>query len=235
MASSREYLDYVMGQLEDLADLSYRPMMGEYILYSCGKVVGGIYDDRFLLKPTKSALAIMTDSGKEILLDLPYDGAKKMLAADIDDRTLCCRLIEAICEDLALTEKKKGQKEARTEKEKKKTADFISEGVIAYGVQVGRFVFEKERYVIYALSDLPHIGGNDVFMFYQISKEDHDGLLKLSLPDQIPDPPVTAEESDACHKGFLCGQSAYGMRNEFTLDDADMSLAVKLKRYEDEC
>ena len=71
MASSKEYLDFIMEQLSDLDDISYRPMMGEYILYYRGKVVGGIYDNRFLVKPVKSAVAMMPEADME----LPYDGA----------------------------------------------------------------------------------------------------------------------------------------------------------------
>ena len=75
MASTKEYLDFVLEQLSDLDEVSLRAMMGEYILYYHGKVVGGVYDDRFLVKPTKTAVAMMPDADME----LPYDGAKKML------------------------------------------------------------------------------------------------------------------------------------------------------------
>ena len=59
MASSKGYLDYILEQLSELDDVAYRAMMGEYIIYYRGKVVGGIYDDRFLVKPAKSAVALM--------------------------------------------------------------------------------------------------------------------------------------------------------------------------------
>lgn len=62
MASSKEYLNFILEQLSDLGDLSYRAMMGEYIIYYRGKIVGGIYDDRFLVKPTKSAAAMMPNA-----------------------------------------------------------------------------------------------------------------------------------------------------------------------------
>lgn len=100
MASTKEFLDYVLEQLRDLDEISYRPMMGEYIIYCQSKVVGGVYDDRFLLKATKSALKLLTEEGHEIRMDIPYEGAKEMLAPDIDDKEMCCRLIEAIVEDL---------------------------------------------------------------------------------------------------------------------------------------
>ena len=100
MASSKEYLDFVLDQLSELEGLSTRAMMGEYILYYQRKVIGGIYDDRLLLKPAKSALRLMEDSGRCVQRELPYPGAKEMLAADVDDRELCCRMIRAIAEEL---------------------------------------------------------------------------------------------------------------------------------------
>ena len=71
MASSKEYLDFILEQLSELDDISYRAMMGEYIIYYRGKIIGGIYDDRLLVKPTKSAVSLMTNASYE----LPYDGA----------------------------------------------------------------------------------------------------------------------------------------------------------------
>ena len=78
MASSKEYLDFILDQLSGLDEISCRAMMGEYIVYYRGRIVGGIYDDRFLVKPTKSAVAMMPDADKE----LPYEGAKEMLLVD---------------------------------------------------------------------------------------------------------------------------------------------------------
>ena len=78
MASNQEYLDYILEQLSEASDVTYRPMMGEYILYFRGKIVGGIYDDRFLVKPTKSAQAMMPDAEME----LPYESGKDMLLVD---------------------------------------------------------------------------------------------------------------------------------------------------------
>ena len=83
MASTREYLEFVMEQLSDLQDVSYRAMMGEYIIYYQGKIVGGIYDDRLLIKPTKSAQLLMPNAP----LELPYENAKEMLFVEnVDDR-----------------------------------------------------------------------------------------------------------------------------------------------------
>ena len=97
MASGKEYLDFVLEQLSGLDEITYKAMMGEYILYYRGKVVGGIYDDRFLVKPTKSAMEMMPDADME----LPYDGAKQMiLVDDVDNRGVMYRLIQAIWEDL---------------------------------------------------------------------------------------------------------------------------------------
>ena len=97
MASSKEYFEFVKECLDRLqGDVSYRAMMGEYILYYNGKVVGGIYDDRFLLKPTPSARRLMPDAPEE----LPYEGAKKMLLADIDDKQLLYKVIPEIAKEI---------------------------------------------------------------------------------------------------------------------------------------
>ena len=104
MASSKDYLEYVLDQLSSLNDISYRAMMGEYIIYYQGKIVGGIYDDRFLVKPTKSALDLMPDASRE----LPYEGAKEMLLVeDIDDRDFLNELLNAIVYELPAPKKKK--------------------------------------------------------------------------------------------------------------------------------
>ncbi len=118
----------------------------------------------------------------------------------------------------------KGFMKADRKEESKKPRDFISDGILAYGVSVGRFKFQKERKIIYAVSDFPHIGASDALMYYQISKEDYEKLLKFSQSEGIPDPEVSKDLTDACHKGFLCGESAYAVRNLFVLEDADLSL-----------
>ena len=102
MASDKEYLDYILEQLSKTDGITYKPMMGEYILYCRGKIFGGIYDNRFLVKPTKSAKELMPDAESA----LPYEGAKEMLLADnVEDKDFLRDLINAICEDLP--EKKK--------------------------------------------------------------------------------------------------------------------------------
>lgn len=100
MASSKGYLDFVLDQLAPFEGLTYRPMMGEYLLYCRGKVVGGVYDDRLLIKPTPSALRVLEESGREWGRELPYPGAGEMLLADPDDRELTRRVMEAAAADL---------------------------------------------------------------------------------------------------------------------------------------
>lgn len=103
MASGKDYLDYILEQLSELGDVTYRPMMGEYIIYYRGKIIGGIYDDRFLVKPVKSALSMMPHADME----LPYEGAKKMiLVDDVEDRGFLCGLLEAMYDELPAPKKK---------------------------------------------------------------------------------------------------------------------------------
>ena len=104
MASSKEYLEYILEQLSDLDDITYRAMMGEYIIYYRGKIIGGIYDDRFLVKPVKSAMAMMPDASME----LPYEGAKEMiLIDDVDDRDFLNELLDAMYDELPAPRKKR--------------------------------------------------------------------------------------------------------------------------------
>ena len=104
MASNKAYLDFVLDQLSELDGITWRPMMGEYILYCQGKIVGGIYDDRFLVKPTKSALAMMPHAARE----LPYEGAKEMLLVDnVENREFLRELIGAMLDELPAPKRKK--------------------------------------------------------------------------------------------------------------------------------
>ena len=104
MASSKEYLDFVLEQLSELDDISYRAMMGEYIIYYRGKIVGGIYDDRFLVKNVKVA----ADKMPEADLELPYEGAKEMLLVDdVDNKEFLRELLEAMYDELPEPKKKK--------------------------------------------------------------------------------------------------------------------------------
>ena len=102
MASSKEYLDYILEQLSDTDDVTYRAMMGEYIIYYRGRVIGGIYDNRFLVKPTRSAAELMPGASAEI----PYDGAKEMLLVEnIEDRAFLKELFEKMYDELPVPKK----------------------------------------------------------------------------------------------------------------------------------
>ena len=104
MASSKEYLDFVLEQLSELEEITYRAMMGEYIIYYRGKIVGGIYDDRLLVKPVASAVALMPSATYE----LPYEGAKKMLLVDdVDSKEFLKRLFITMYDELPTPKKKK--------------------------------------------------------------------------------------------------------------------------------
>lgn len=106
MGSTKDYLDFILEQLSTLDEITCRAMMGEYIIYYKGKVLGGIYDNRFLVKPTKSAKALMPDAP----LELPYEGAKEMLLVEnIEDRKLLAQLFNSMVDELPAP-KKKGKK-----------------------------------------------------------------------------------------------------------------------------
>ena len=104
MASSREYLEFLKEQLSEAEDVSFRPMMGEYIVYVRGKAIGGIYDDRFLVKPTDTARAMMPDAA----LEQPYPGAKELLLVDnVEDRAFLHALTDALYAELPAPKKKR--------------------------------------------------------------------------------------------------------------------------------
>ena len=95
MAFGKEYLHFALEQLSNLDDISYRPMMGEFIIYYHGKIVGGIYDDRLLVKKTRSALELMP----AVICEFPYEGAKEMLLVDeVDSKAFLAELVEAMYE-----------------------------------------------------------------------------------------------------------------------------------------
>ena len=103
MSSSKAYLDFILDQLSSLEEISYRAMMGEFILYYRGRIVGGIYDDRFLVKPVQSAIRLMPEADWEV----PYEGAKKMLLVDeVDDRTFLQDLFRAMYDELPAPKRK---------------------------------------------------------------------------------------------------------------------------------
>ena len=104
MASSKEYLDFILEQVSELNNVSYKAMMGEFIIYYNGKIIGGIYDDRFLVKPVESAIALMRNAKYE----LPYDGAKEMLLVDdVDNKEFLIGLFDALYDDLPAPKPKK--------------------------------------------------------------------------------------------------------------------------------
>ncbi len=104
MASRKEYLNYILEQLSGLEEISHRAMMGEFILYYRGKIVGGIYDDRLLVKPVKSAVSYMPAARYE----LPYEGAKEMLLVDeVDNKEFLTGLFNAMYDELPAPKPKK--------------------------------------------------------------------------------------------------------------------------------
>ena len=104
MASSKEYLDFIFEQLSELEEITYRAMMGEFIIYYRGKIVGGIYDDRLLVKPVNSAVSLTPD----VVYELPYEGAKEMLLVDnVDNKEFLSQLFNTVYEELPSPKKKK--------------------------------------------------------------------------------------------------------------------------------
>ena len=104
MASTKAYLDFILEQLSGINGITSKQMMGEYILYLNGRIFGGIYDDRFLVKPTKSSMAMMPDADRE----LPYEGAKEMLLVDnVDNRDFLTELVTAMYDELPAPKPKK--------------------------------------------------------------------------------------------------------------------------------
>ena len=102
--------DYEVTKIESEKEISeqnyitYRAMMGEYIIYYRGKIVGGIYDDRLLVKPIKSAISYMPTATYE----LPYDGAKEMLLVeDVDNKKFLTGLFNAMYDELPAPKPKK--------------------------------------------------------------------------------------------------------------------------------
>lgn len=105
MSSTNQYLEFVLDLLGELDDVAHRKMMGEYVLYFRGKVIGGIYDDRFLLKVMPASERLLPDAQRAI----PYEGAKEMLLVEIEDRDALCDVVSAMWEELPAPKKKKQQ------------------------------------------------------------------------------------------------------------------------------
>lgn len=104
MSSTNGYLNYILEQLSEADEISHRAMMGEYVLYCRGKVIGGIYDDRFLIKPTEHAKKMMPKA----VYELPYEGAKEMLLVDnVEDKAFLAQLVNGVADELPAPKKKK--------------------------------------------------------------------------------------------------------------------------------
>ena len=104
MASDREYLNFILEQLSELDGISYRPMMGEFLLYYRGKLFGGVYDNRFLVKPVPAAVRYL----RTVELEPPYSGAKEMASVDnADDRAYLAGLVEAMYPELPEPKRKR--------------------------------------------------------------------------------------------------------------------------------
>ena len=104
MSSTKDYLEYILEQLSFSDEITYRSMMGEYIIYYRGKIIGGIYDDRFLVKPVKSAKEMMPNARME----LPYEGAKEMLLVDdVENKKFLKELLEAMYDELPAPKKRR--------------------------------------------------------------------------------------------------------------------------------
>ena len=101
MASTPEYLEYVLDLLDGVPEVSSRKMMGEYVIYASGKVIGGIYDDRFLVKKTPASLAALT------VCEVPYEGGSEMLLVDLEDRDALAELVAGMLPDLPEPKKRR--------------------------------------------------------------------------------------------------------------------------------
>ena len=103
MSSTNQYLEFVLDLLGELDNVAHRKMMGEYVLYYRGKVIGGIYDDRFLLKVTPASERLLPDAPRAI----PYEGAKEMLLVEVEDRDAMGDVVDAMWEELPAPKKRK--------------------------------------------------------------------------------------------------------------------------------
>lgn len=103
MSSTEQYLDFVLDLLGELEDVAHRKMMGEYVLYYRGKVIGGIYDDRFLLKVTPASSRLLPEAPRAI----PYEGAKEMLLVEVEDRDVLRDVVDAMWVELPVSKQRK--------------------------------------------------------------------------------------------------------------------------------
>lgn len=104
MSTSKDFLNFVLDQLSEAEGISYRPMMGEYIIYVGGKIAAFLCDDRLLVKPVPSARKLMPNA----VFEPPYEGAKDMiLVENIDDREFLKVLFTAIYPELPEPKKRR--------------------------------------------------------------------------------------------------------------------------------
>ncbi len=104
MSSTKEYLNYILDQLSLIDGITYRQMMGEYIIYHHGKIAAYLCDDRLLVKPVASTVRLMPDA----VYETPYEGAKEMLLVkNADDREYLKELFEAMYDELPEPKKRK--------------------------------------------------------------------------------------------------------------------------------
>ena len=106
MATKKEYLDYILDGLSDVSGITYRQMMGEYIIYINEKIAAYVCDNRLLIKPVASAVRLMPDA----VYEPPYEGAKDMLLCEnTDNKDFLTELFSAIEPELAMPKKRKSK------------------------------------------------------------------------------------------------------------------------------
>ena len=131
MASSKDYLQFVLEQLSELQEITYRAMMGEFIIYYRGKIVGGIYDDRLLVKPTKSAISYMPT----VTYEIPYENAKEMLLVEeVDNKDFLTGLFDVMYDELPTPKPKKKKAEADVKKTISTSHSFLCK-IVFYAQQ----------------------------------------------------------------------------------------------------
>lgn len=204
---------------------------GEEVCYDKHTLLSELLDDAAKKLPKQSNVRWIVSCGDRDIAQLIFDErcsyikislCKNVLAADLSPKKIRCRPEKFAPGEIEIPEAKS-------------PSDMVCDGVLAYGAEVGRFVFHKERSTVYVLSDLQHIGPSDVSMIYQISKEDYARLLKSSAQGRIPDVPVSRTMIDACKKRFLCGESAYCYRYRCTSADVDAALTETAMAFCPQC
>ena len=220
--------DFGEGLAEPLLNIKYDFIVATYAMHHLS--------DMKKISLIKTLLRLLNDGGKILIGDIAFETREDMekcrqeAGDEWDDEEIYC-VVEELRESFPDLSFKQISfcagvlsLSGKNLHNVKKTSDMITDGVLAYGVTVGRFIFEEEKKTVYAITDLMHIGGSDVTMVYQIPSRVYYNLISMSLPDRIPSPEVPAAETNKYHTHFLCGESAYCRRNEFTLADADQAM-----------